>query len=243
MAEIDTDSLRSLLEERRDGVHVPEPKPTKPKKKSTRKKASMDPPDWSAVKWPMETITFLSVDQSLANCGYALMRTGFGLVPDVIKCSTIHVDIGRKGTGFRESMEKGDLLYGAFRAVLLDLGIEGFRIEAIVHEMPAVKGFMAASSEMAACRVRDAACSEGFRGLLGMVQAQHAKKLVCGDGNGDKKKVHEQMPLAYAGYEERGPGWDGTKFRTDVDQRDAIMNGLAAVMDGTVHDVAGRGPR
>jgi Holliday junction resolvasome RuvABC endonuclease subunit len=218
-----SDDLRDLLEQAREaGTGTDLPLVTK--KKVTKKKppVSMAPPDWPSVKWPTTPGYVLSVDQSLAHCGWVALKTGAGRIPEIDDFGTIDISAGsEKGKGFYDTMQRGDKLFGYFR----DLLAEGDGVDVMVHEMPAVRGFRADSSMMASCRIRDAAITQELPILI--VQAQHAKKTVTGNGNAKKIDCRPHLRGAYDQLGDPLP-------KMNEHEMDALLNGLAAAMDGTL---------
>ena len=219
--------LRALLEQRREaGEYLDLIDEGTPKKKAKRKATPKLPPDWSTVVWPAKPYRWISYDQTLTHCGWAIMETGYGTIPWPVDTGTIEVGSGPyKGRGFYQSMWQGDMLFGAVRAQLM--GFSPGYIQAIVTEMPSVTGFRTDSSLMASRAVRDAACTVGLRHMCTMVQSQHVKALVSGNGNLPKAQLPKYVAMAYE-------GTDLLPTRTNEHVRDAIANGLTVAMDGSL---------
>lgn len=169
-------------------------------------------------------ITVLSVDQSLVNSGWVLLRVGQEI--SVLDFGTIHTRPQSGLSGFADSFERGDHLFGAFRALLMIT-----EPDIILHEMPAIMNRVSTRNREAgtvsAMALRCAISSLGLRGRVRMIQAQHAKKVVTGDVKADKKKVKESVSAL---------GWFGdSTFNEHVS--DATALALTAMIDGVLDEV------
>lgn len=94
------------------------------------------------------------------------------------------------------------------RALALDMSIEILvstwcdRIDAIVHEMPAVMGYRIESSLMAAFCIRRAAVERSALDKVAMISKQHAKAVWLGPDKGYEKRhvtslVNEMIPASH----------------------------------------------
>lgn len=191
------------------------PKPRKPK-------PPVGLPEWDAVEWPTRSANVLVIDQTLTNSGWALMYFGAAYVPQVVALGTIHTRPIDGLSGFAENFVRGEQVYGAARALLMDT-----KPDVILYEMPAVKGFRADSSALAAMSLRCAAASLGYRNSIGMMQNQHVKKWMTGLGAATKQMVRAQVKLAL-------PGMDD---RLNEHTSDALALGIVAALDGTLSSI------
>lgn len=129
----------------------------------------------------------LAVDQSLVNSGWVLVRFEQSGVPELLDYGTIHTRPIAGLKGFADSFARGEHLYGAFRALLMTT-----EPELVLHEMPAIMGKSSSRNREAAvvaCMALRCACSSLGHRYVGMVQAQHAKKVLTGLPNSPKGEV------------------------------------------------------
>lgn len=172
--------------------------------------------DWSGIE-----LKVLSVDQSLANSGWALIHFGAS-VPGVLDCGTIHSRPIPDLSGYADSLTRGEHLFGAYRALIMDTSPT-----LIVHEAPAMQGKMVSRNReapvIAVTALRCAAASLGHRGAIAMMQAQRVKKLVTGRHDADKAMVREAVESVLS-----FPG------RINEHIADAAAIALAACIDGTL---------
>lgn len=195
-------------------------------KKSNALKPPTAPPQWDTVTWPATCLRVLAIDQSLVNSGWVLIDTGFGRPPHVLDYGTIHTRPQDGLRGYADSFARGDQLFGAFRALLMHT-----TPEFVVTEMPAMQGKVASRNReaplVATVAIRSAALSLGYRGRLGMMQAQHVKKWLTGSGNALKPVVRTQVQSVIA--------FEG---RINEHVADAAALVIAAMLDGTIDQMA-----
>lgn len=129
----------------------------------------------------------LAVDQSLVNSGWVLVHFDNSGLARLLDFGTIHTRPIQGLKGFADSFARGENLYGAFRALLMTT-----EPSLVIHEMPAIMGKSLSRNREAAvvaCMALRCACSSLGHRYVGMVQAQHAKKVLTGLPNSSKGEV------------------------------------------------------
>lgn len=155
----------------------------------------------------------LAFDQTLTKTGWSLVVHHHGLlgVPD---CGVL--EARPEGvTGFEETFAKDLLMEERIRRVVMQGS--GYRLIAIVHEMPAVKGYRLESSLMAAAAIRRQVRRQVMNVPVVMINRQSAYAALVGAPADQKAKGTATVNrlLAY----HRGQRWT-------QDIHDAVLLGL-----------------
>lgn len=183
--------------------------------------------------------TLICFDPSLRSTGMVVLRRRAGEVPQIHSSQTLRISQGTGASGFESDYRQAYLLEEAVRTALDQFAWDarGWIIEwgetFVVHEMPPVhapKGTRPTSSLMAGQAIRSAAASKRityvsrmatiYGSKIAMVNAQQAKRLVCGNPNADKPEVHEVLRETVL------PELVGHQQVTNEHERDALMVGL-----------------